>query len=147
MLRDSDGFYQIASYSTKSYLANNGGDLELAGNADNSIVDYVDKFDRIHQLIDHSTYLPLATPIITDAQVTIVDENGIPQDYWHLYDGGQITTESETLPPMIQYRNLQDGENIFARTYPIKSNVLIYSTPISGDDQDYARRFVGRPLS
>lgn len=125
MLRDSNGFYQI----------------------DPSFYDYIDIFGKIHRNIDPTTGGTLPEPIITDAQITYEDENENPESYWRLFASGQITTESATLPPMIQYRNLHDGENIFARTHPIKSNVIIYSKPISGLDQDYARWFTGRPLA
>ena len=58
----------------------------------------------------------LATPIIIDAQITIVDQDGNPQAYWHLYEGGVIEGEAELLLPIGVYENLQHGTQIFADT-------------------------------
>lgn len=58
----------------------------------------------------------LAAPIITDAEITIVDENGNPQKYLHAYKDGQIRGEAEDLVPPFNYKNLQHGTQIFADT-------------------------------
>lgn len=103
---------------------------------------YFGKAVRNISAIDNTT---LATPIVEDIEVTYLNENGDPQDYLHLYENGQISGEAEELLPIVKYQNLQNGENVFARTYPQKSNLLIYATPISGLNQNYGLDFVGRP--
>lgn len=146
MIRDENGFYQIASYSQMTILSSGGADWIGRSNATTQDIayPYFGKAVRNISAIDNTT---LATPIVEDIEVTYLDENGASQDYWHLYTLGQISGEGEELLPIVKYRNLQNGENIFARTHPQKSNLLIYATPITGLNQNYALDFVGRPES
>lgn len=106
--RDENGFYQEIVSDT----------IDLISRSNGEVSDEIDvaagKFIR---RVDPSGNGTLGTPVVVDADITILDQNGVSQDYWHLYANGQVSGSAEELLPVLKYKNLQHGDQIMADTH------------------------------